>query len=337
MVSYHDIAKVAKVSTTTVSHVINETRFVALSTRKRVIEAMKEFKYTQPNLLAKSLLSGKSNTIGLVISDIRNPFYPEVIQGIEEVAQRKGYNLFLSNTNYDVGAAIKSIRALSGRRIDGIILAASQMDNSLIQVIIEMGVNLVLVDWGERDISIDNLYFNYKQGLEEVVDYLVHLGHRDIIFISGPTSMDTPNIRLNCFLESIEKHKDKRINYEIIEGTLRVGSGLKIGQEILKRKKLPTSIVCSNDITAIGVMNIMISHNIKVPEDISITGLDNIRLSELVNPSLTTIELDRYKIGKTAIEFLLNRIENKDIPIQSKIFNTKLIKRNSTGKARNNS
>lgn len=186
MVTYKDIAKIAKVSITTVSHVVNETRFVDPETKTRVLNAMKRLKYTEPNLLAKSLLSGKSDTIGLVISDIRNPFYPEVIQGIEEVAQQKNYNIFLSNTNYDRKAAVRSIKNLVGRRIDGIIIAASQMDNSLIQEVLETGVKLVLVDWGEKEIGIDNLYFNYKPGMEEVVDYLISQGHKDFYFISGP-------------------------------------------------------------------------------------------------------------------------------------------------------
>ena len=334
MVSYKDIAGIAKVSTTTVSHVINETRFVGPETRKRVREAMEQLNYTQPNLLAKSLLTGRSNTIGLVISDIRNPFYPEVIQGIEEIAQKEGYNLFLSNTNYGKEVAIRSIKALAGRRIDGIIIAASQIDNKLIREIFDIGVNIVLVDWEEKNIGMDNLYFNYKPGIKEVVDYLVSLGHRDFLFISGPLGIDTSNIRLSCFKESVEKHQDKMISYKIIEGTLRIGNGKKIGKEILGLKKMPTAIVCSNDITAIGIMNELISNNIKIPEDVSITGLDNIRLSELVNPPLTTIELDRYKIGQTAIEFLLNRIEDKDIKVQSKVFNTKMIKRKSVAKAR---
>ncbi len=146
MVNYNDIAKLAKVSSTTVSHVINETRLVLPETKKRVKDAMKKLNY-QPNLLARGLATGKTHTIGLVISDIKNPFYPELIQGVEELAVKNDYNVFLCNTDYDIEKGLKSIGALIRKKIDGIIVASSQADSFLIRELIEPKVPFVLVDW----------------------------------------------------------------------------------------------------------------------------------------------------------------------------------------------
>ena len=330
MVNYNDIARIAKVSPTTVSHVINETRFVMPETKKRVLEVMKKLKY-QPNLLARSLATGKTHTIGLVISDIRNPFYPELVQGVEELAVKNDYNVFLCNTDYDIEKGLRSIGALVKRKIDGIIVASSQVDSSIIDQLMDTDVSFVLVDWGKRNISVDSLYFDYKVGIAEAIAYLVSLKHRNIHFISGPKTLKTAKIRTRNFIDAIEKHKNIDLNYKIFEGDHKIEGGYRMVQKILKEKVLPTAVVCSNDLTAIGAMKAFQASGIKVPDDISIIGLDNIALTEIVSPTLTTIELERYRIGRIAMELLLNRIRNKKLPKQTCVFKTKLIVRKSTG------
>jgi LacI family transcriptional regulator len=331
VVNYNDIAKMAKVSPTTVSHVINETRFVLPETKKRVHKAMKKLKY-QPNLLARSLATGKTQTIGLVISDIRNPFYPELIQGVEELAVLNDYNVFLCNTDYDIGKGLKSIGVLIKRKIDGIIVASSQVDSSVIKQLMDTDINFVLVDWGKRNIGVDSLYFDYKVGMVEAVAHLVSLKHRNIYFISGPKILKTAKIRVRKFIDAIEKYKNDNLNYKILEGDHKIEGGFKAAQKILKERIFPTAIVCSNDLTAIGAMKAFKANSIKVPDDISVIGLDNITLTEIVSPTLTTIGLERYKIGKVAMELLLNRIKNKKLSKQTCIFKTKLIIRESTSK-----
>ncbi len=333
MVNYNDIARIAKVSPTTVSHVINETRFVMPETKKRVLEVMKKLKY-QPNLLARSLATGKTQSIGLVISDIRNPFYPELVQGVEELAVKNDYNVFLCNTDYDIEKGLRSIGALVKRKIDGIIFASSQVDSSIINQLMDTDVNFVLVDWGKRNISVDSLYFDYKVGIAEAVAHLISLKHRNIHFISGPKTLKTAKIRTRNFIDAIKKHKNIDLNYKIFEGDHKIEGGYRTVQKILKEKTIPTAIVCSNDLTAIGAMKALEAGGIKVPDDMSIVGLDNILLTEIISPALTTIELERYRIGKTAMELLLNRIRNKKLPKQTCIFKTKLIVRESTAQRR---
>jgi DNA-binding LacI/PurR family transcriptional regulator len=333
MVNYNDIAKLAKVSPTTVSHVINETRFVMPETKERVFKAMRKLKY-QPNLLARSLATGKTHTVGLVISDIRNPFYPELIQGVEELAVNNEYNVFLCNTDYDIDKGLKSIGALIKRKIDGIIVASSQVDSSIIDQLVDTDVNLVLVDWCKRNIKVDSLYFDYKVGIKEAISHLYSLGHRNIYFISGPKKLKTAEIRMRNFIEMIESYKKEKIKHKILEGNHKIDGGYEAGKKILKEKNLPTAVVCSNDLTAAGAMKALQAGGVKIPDEISIIGLDNIALTEIVSPALTTIELERYKIGKTAMEMILNRIKNKDLPKQTCIFKTRLIIRESTSRKR---
>ncbi len=335
MVNYNDIAKLAKVSPTTVSHVINETRFVLPETKRRVLEVMKKLKY-QPNLLARSLATGKTHTIGLVISDIRNPFYPELVQGVEELAVKNDYNVFLCNTDYDVEKGLKSIGALIKRKIDGIIVASSQVDSTIINQLMDTDVNFVLVDWGKRNVGVDSLYFDYKVGIAEAIAHLVSLKHRKIYFISGPKTLKTAKIRMRNFIDAIEKYRDNNLDYKILEGDHKLEGGIKAAQKILKGKVLPTAIVCSNDLTAIGAMKAFKAGGIRIPDDMSVIGLDNIALTEIVSPALTTIELERYRIGKTVMELLLNRIKDKKLPKQICIFKTKLVVRESTAKSREN-
>ena len=217
MVNYNDIAKIAKVSPTTVSHVINETRFVSDETKKRVLDAMKKLKY-QPNLLARGLATGKTHTIGLVISDIKNPFYPELVQGVEELAIKNDYNVFLCNTDYDIEKGLKSTGALIRKKIDGIIVASSQADSFLIRELIESEIPFVLVDWGKRNINTDSLYFDYRVGIAEAISHLVSLGHKRIYFISGPKTLKTAKIRMRNFIDVVEKYKDDNLSYKILEG-----------------------------------------------------------------------------------------------------------------------
>ncbi|MCJ7666020.1 MAG: LacI family transcriptional regulator, partial [Actinobacteria bacterium] len=297
-------------------------------TKRRVLEAMKKFKY-QPNLLARSLATGRTHTIGLVISDIRNPFYPELVQGVEELAVKNGYNVFLCNTDYDIEKGLKSIGALIKRKVDGIIVASSQVGSSMIKQLIDTDVNFVLVDWCKRNVGVDSLYFDYRIGIAEAIAYLISLEHRNIYFISGPKTLKTAKIRIRNFIDIVEKYSD--MNYKIIEGDHKMEGGSRAAQKILKEKILPTAVVCSNDLTAIGAMKAFKARGIKIPDNISIIGLDNTALTEIVSPTLTTIELERYRIGKTSMELLLNRIKDKNLPKQTRIFKTRLIVRESTG------
>lgn len=326
MTNYRDIAKLANVSIATISHVINNTRYAEPLTRQRVLDAIETLKY-KPNLYARGLAIGKTNTVGLVISDITNPFYPELVQGTEKAALENGYNIFLCNIDYNTKIGLKSIGALISKKIDGIILASSQIDDLVISEIVDYGINFVMVDWGESDIKADSIKFDYWKGLKEAVDYLVQMKHKKIFFISGPKQHKTSTIRINDFKNAALQNKD--VYYEIIEGDHKLEGGYNAAKNILKGRIIPTAIICSNDLTAIGAMQSFIDSGLSIPSDISIIGLDNIKLTEIIKPHLTTIGLERKKIGATLLEILLKRINDKNLPIQKVTFTTSLIKRES--------
>ncbi|MCL6088166.1 MAG: substrate-binding domain-containing protein, partial [Actinobacteria bacterium] len=260
-------------------------------------------------------------------------FYPEIIQGVEELAVKSDYNIFLCNTDYDVEKGLKSIGALIRKKVDGIIIASSQADKFLFEELIESPTPFVLVDWNESKINVDSVYFDFESGIRKAVEYLVSLGHKKIYFISGPKDLKTAIIRKNNFISIIEDYRNRGISYKIIEGNHKIDGGINAAKEIEEGKDIPSSIICSNDLTAIGVMKTLQIDGISVPGKISIIGLDNIMLSEIVTPALTTISLERYLIGKSAAELLLNRIKDKNMPKQIKYFSTRLIIRESTSKA----
>jgi LacI family transcriptional regulator len=334
MTNYNDVSKLAKVSSSTVSHVINKTRFVDPETRKRVLSAIRKLNY-HPNLLARSLATGRTYTIGLIISDLRNPFFIEIVHGVEELSIKIKYNIFLCTTDYNIDKGKETIKALINKKVDGIIIASCLSDNIFfIEDLIRTNIPVVIVDWNKTDLKTDSIIFDFKPGIKEGLDYLISLGHKKIYFISGPKSLNTSVIRSAIFESCIKKHYDLKINYKILEGDFKINGGRKAVSNLIEKEDFPTAIMCANDLTAIGVIDILKSHNIVVPEDISVIGLDNIELTELVTPKLTTLEYKMYTIGKAAMKLLMNRIKFKSIPIQREKFKTKLIIRESVAEAK---
>jgi len=334
MANYNDVAKLANVSPTTISHVVNETRFVSEEVREKVLNAMKKLNY-QPNLIARGLATGKTNTIGLIISDINNPFFPEIIEGLEDLALKNGYNIFLCNTDYNIDKAIKSIRALLRKKVDGIISDSYPAYNKfLMEELLNTNIPVTFIDWDDTNINADTLHFNFKPGTQKAVDYLVKLGHKKIYFVSGSKNLRTSKVREENFIDSLKKYKDSGVVYRVFEGNFKLNGGINAAKEIIASGELPNAIICANDITAIGVMKTFKEENIDIPEKVSIIGLDNIIFSELISPSLTTLEYSKHLIGETAMRLLLNRIKDIKAPKQKIYFTAKLIIRESTSVAR---
>jgi len=220
--------------------------------------------------------------------------------------------------------------------VDGIIMDSTLADDSfLVERLMEMDMPIVIIDWNESNIDTDRLVFNFRPGMKEALDYLVSLGHKKIYYVTGPKNLSTAGIRKNYFLEYVNNCK-LLIEHEIFYGNFKYDGGVKVAREMIKNKTIPTAVMCANDLTALGIMKTFESENINIPDDVSIVGLDNIKMSELVKPALTTLEYKKYMIGKIAMKMLINRIKNKDIPAQRECFTAMLINRESTSKAKNN-
>lgn len=330
MSSIKDVAREAGVSTATVSHVLNNTRFVSDEVRARVMSAVEQCHY-YPNAHARSLASGKSRIIGLVISDISNPFFPELVKSIETAAFEHGYDVMLSNTNYETERTSHYVQRFIERKVAGVAVMTSEMDKNLVDELARREVPVVFLDVGEVGLHMSNLHVDYEEGIRQAILHLVELGHQRIAYISGTTSLRSSKRRLEAFRRTIrELFPDE--SELIFHGNLKVDGGKQAASEILTKEKnnLPTAIVAANDLTAIGAISEFEAAGLHVPSDISIVGFDDIAFAGLTKPALTTVKLPLEELGRCAVEALMNNLESsEDQGVEIRI-STSLIVREST-------
>jgi DNA-binding LacI/PurR family transcriptional regulator len=324
-----DVAKEAGVSTATVSHVINETKYVADETKKKVQDAIGKLNF-YPNAHARSLASGKSNMIGLLVSDISNPFFPELVKSIEAAAFERGYNVILFNTNYDAKRAADYVRRLIELKVAGVALMTAELDPNLIDELAAKEVRVVFNDLGIVGQHMSNIVLDYSAGIEEAVRHLVSLGHEKIAHISGSSRIRSGIIRRDAFINAMKKHFPNKKKNLVFEGDFRFESGQLAANEILNLKELPTAVVIANDMMALGAMQEFKSAGLQIPKDISIVGFDDIAFAALSDPPLTTICSPRVEMGRRAIEALITTIKMPtEFGVEIKI-PTYLINRKST-------
>ncbi len=334
MSSIKEVAREAGVSIATVSHVINNTRFVSDKVRARVVKAIEQCRY-YPNAHARGLASGRTKIIGLVISDIANPFFPDLVKAIEEAAFERGFETLLSNTNYETERASKYVRRLIERNVAGVAVMTSEMSKELIDELARREVPVVFLDVGKTGKQMSNLQVDYEAGIEQAILHLVALGHRRIAFISGRIDIRSSRRRLEAFQRAM-KQLFPEIPELIFYGNFKIEGGRRAAHEILMTQadNLPTAVVAANDLTAIGAINEFESAGLKVPADISVIGFDDIDFAALTKPALTTVSLPRNELGRRAVEMLFNALDNpREEGTEIKI-PTNLIIRQSTAPAR---
>lgn len=304
-----DVAKEAGVSTATVSHVINETKFVTNDTRQKVQQAIEKLNF-YPNAHARSLASGRSNMIGLLVSDISNPFFPELVKSIETAAFERGYNIILFNTNYDAERAADYVRRLIELKVAGVALMTAELDPDLIKELQNRQVRAVFNDLGVVGEYMSNIVLDYSSGIEEAVRHLISLGHQRIAHIAGSSRIRSGTIRREAFVEAMNKFLPEADDSLIFEGDFRFESGQMTAVKILESEELPTAVVVANDMMALGAMAEFKAAGLSVPHDISIVGFDDIAFASLCEPPLTTVCSPRVEIGRRTIEALVTTIEN---------------------------
>ena len=327
-----DVAEEAGVSIATVSHVLNNTKFVTEATRERVLRAIEKCNY-YPNVHARTLASGRSNIIGLLISDITNPFFPELVKSIEYSVYERGYNLILVNTNYDAERAAEYVRRMIELKVAGMALMTAELDPALLDELVRKHVRVVFNDLGMAGEHMSNIVLDYAVGIEEAVNHLVSLGHRKIVHIAGSSNIRSGVIRREAFIASMARHLHDGTPV-IYEGDFKFESGRRAATEILDSGSLPTAVVVANDLMALGAMEEFQAAGLSIPEDISIVGFDDIAFAALSSPPLTTVCSPRAEIGRRAIEALAMTIEH---PNQSGVeirIPTYLITRKSTAPPR---
>ena len=309
--SIREVAKMAKVSIATVSRTINQASSVDPKTAARVRKAIEELRY-YPNLQARSLVSGRSRILGLIVSDITNPFFPELVKGFEDVAVQRGYEIIVSSTNYDPVRMALSVRRMLERKVEGVGIMTSEMEPSLTDQLVRRKVPTVFLDVGSVHGLISNIQVDYASGINQAVEHLLNLGHRRIGFISGPLSLKSARTRRSAFLECLTRTGILEDEELVTEGDHTIDGGLEAMSRLLLLSNPPTAVLASNDLTAMGAMSAARRRNWRVPEDVSVIGFDDIRFAEFTDPPLTTVRLSRRELGETAFRALLNHIQSEN-------------------------
>jgi len=325
------VAKKAGVSSATVSRVLNNATLVKNSTRARVMRAARELKY-HPNLHARSLASGHSRTLGIILSNMENPFFFDIFRTIESLARERGYEAVVANTGYHSEQLVTSVQLMIGWRVAGLAAIVSEMDDDLIQTISESRVPCVFYDVGKAARNITNIRVDYGQGVSKTVEYLHNLGHTRIAFIGHHASLGPINERRSAFQSAVARFAPSAQTH-ITEGADGLEGGRQAARELLGSGFRPTAIVCVNDFMAAGVLRELRTQGMRVPQDVSVTGFDNIALSEFCSPPLTTVHIPREQIGRTIVEFLIPDPRKPRAKGHEVAIDPELVVRESTGPA----
>jgi LacI family transcriptional regulator len=328
-----EIARRANVSTATVSRTLNQSGPVKAATARKVWRAVTQLNY-YPNSHARTLVSGRSRLIGLIVSDITNPFFPELVRTFEGLASQKQYDLLLTSTDYLTTRMTTCLRRMLERKVDGVAMMTSEMDLGLIRELSKRNVPIVFMDVGQMGPRMSHVSIDYGNGIRQAVDHVVGFGHRQIAFISGPLDLHSARTRRQAFLDGLHHHAvavDRRM---LREGTHTAEGGQKAMAELVRLAKGPTAVVCSNDWTAIGALHAIHAAGLRVPEDISLVGFDDIPLASYTNPALTTVRMSARDVGATAFQALFSLIGGEHVEGDVYQIPTRLVVRESTAKPR---
>lgn len=322
MATIHDVAKRANVSVATVSRYLNESGYVGEKSRKAIEKAIRELNYV-PNNVARTLSTKQSNLIGLIIPDIKNPFFPELARAVEDTAYKYGYTVILCNSDENAKKEQHYLQALTQKYVAGVILTSTHEGYKR-----HVDIPIVALD-RVIDEEIPAVMTNNVLGAELATNHLIQFGATELLCLKGPKQLISSEERLKGFLKAIE---GKNIKTHIIESPYEFEQAKKITIEYLQKHPSIDGIFASSDVSAIGVLNACKKLGIKVPEELQIVGFDGIEISEFFTPSLTTIAQNIYKLGETATELLIQQIEGKLLNNQNICIDPELIVRETTRK-----
>jgi LacI family transcriptional regulator len=303
-VRLEDVARRARVSVSTASRVVNGFEAISSTTRRRVLAAIEELNYT-PNLQARSLVSGQNKTLGVIVSNLENPFFIDLFRLIEEQAHRQGYEVLLANTNYDPRQLSRAMRTMLGRRVAGLIFAVSEDLPSEVQDARRANIPVVSMGVGfSARQEPPSVRLDTDKGMRKLVEHLYALGHRRMAYIGHQLSLATTEERRSAFTETAQRLGVEHTYCEVLE---RDGpeAGRDAVRELVHRGFDASAILCLNDFTAIGVLRELRNRDVRVPQDVSVTGFDNISLSEFTCPSLTTVYIPRLHLARMMLKMVV--------------------------------
>ncbi|MGH9741874.1 MAG: LacI family DNA-binding transcriptional regulator [Candidatus Acidiferrum sp.] len=326
-----DVARRARVSTATVSRTVNQVTTVDAQLAKRVWKAIAELGY-YPNRQARALVSGRSRVFGLIVSEITNPFFPEVVQTFETLAVEQNYEILLTSTIHDPKRMELAVRRMIEGRVDGVAILTFGMEDELLEHLRFRNLPLVFVDVGPKAPRVSNIRVDYAHGIRQAVQHLAAMRHERIGFVTGPLRLRSALARKDAFEESMREIGLQVKPEFIVEGNHSLEGGKLALQKLSKLREQPTALLCSNDVTAIGVMRQAFDLGIAVPQELSIVGFDDTRLADFMIPPLTTIQMSQTELATLAFNALLKEVK-RDAPSPNGtefVLNTQLILRKST-------
>jgi LacI family transcriptional regulator len=332
-IDIRDVASLARVSIATVSRTINHVPTVDPVLAARVWKAVTELNYF-PNTQARALVSGKSKLLGLIVSEITNPFFPELIQEFEQVAVSRGYEILIGSTNYEPKTMELCARRMLERKVDGVAIMTFGVEEFLLDRFTEEDIPIIYMDLPSKQPRRSTISVEYEAGINEGVQHLAVLGHRKIAFISGPLKLWSAETRKNAFINSL-RHAGLTVDSRwLVEGDHTLDGGRDAMQQILALPQWPTAVMCSNDLTAIGVQHALFEAGLKVPDDFSLVGFDDVHLAEYTIPPLTTIRMSCKDLAQAAVKSLLAHMQSLGTQAETHsnaTIQTRLIVRQTTG------
>jgi LacI family transcriptional regulator len=323
-----DVARRAGVSTATVSNVVNSTGRFSPKTRRCVLNAINDLKY-YPNAHARNLASHRSRILGIIVSDISNPFFPTLIKSFEERARQHGYEAIVSDTGFNLKQMMRALERMLEQKVRGVAIMTSEMSPASIKTFLAQDIAVTFLDVGLVGRNTSNISLDYFSGVNQVVEHLYQLGHRLIAFVAGPSRLKNVLARQRAYVHSMTS-----LGLEpspIVRQNMTYKGGYKAGLRIARMSPRPTAVITVNDFIATGVVKGLYSCDLRVPKDVSVVGFDNTWLAQTFIPALTSVDVHADLIGRTAADSLL-RVSSPSEPMAKEYpISLHLVVRESTG------
>ncbi|MRS21982.1 ribose operon transcriptional repressor RbsR [Enterobacteriaceae bacterium RIT697] len=324
-----DVARLAGVSTSTVSHVINNNRFVSEQVREKVDQAIRELNYA-PSALARSLKIKQTRTIGMLLTASSNPFYSEVVRGVENSCYERGYSLILCNTEGDEERMNRSLETLMQKRVDGLLMMCTETHLPSAEILNRYpSVPMVMMDWAPFEGRGDIIQDNALLGGELATQHLIDRGYTRIACIAGPQDKTPARLRLEGFHKAMASSGLSVPSGYVVDGDFEFQGGFNAMNQLLTLDTLPEAIFTSNDAMAVGVYHALFQAGLRVPQDIAVMGYDNIELARYLTPPLSTIHQPKDELGELAIDTLIHRMSDPDASQQTLVLTPELVERGS--------
>jgi len=328
--SIKDVAREAGVSIATVSRVLNDIDVVNEDTKKRVTDAIKLLKY-RPNIVARSLKTQRTKTIGILIPDISSQFYPEIVRGAEDVSNIYDYNVILCNSDFDPEKEKEYLRVLSEKMVDGIIYMSSSLNEEILELIDELSIKTILVETKDEKGTLPSVTIDNVSAVYDGTKYLIERGIKKLAFIGvEETAKNAWGDRFTGFKKAVEESGLSLDEDLMYFDSLKVKAGFDGVVKLIESKKEFDGIVCASDEIAMGAINELRERDIKVPEDVSVIGFNNNFTASIFYPKITTISQPSYDMGSVAMRMLIKMLNKKELEQAHYVLDYEIIKRNST-------